>query len=128
MSDTSSTSLENTASLEIGSSVADVLLEQVDSKVTQIEETQRKLEPFKKAIEVGDADSARLHELAERATDPEVREIYARASELATQINEETRIHGERIISDIESLQHELQETLQQLKEKEPTNPLASAL
>lgn len=130
MSDISLPSIEQApqAAGNSAESVSNVLIEQVDAKISAIETRQKQLVPFQTAVAAASDDVTRIQAAAAKTTNSSVAAVYARALEVAEELVIKTREDGEGVIKQIEKLQSELKDLLAQLKEKDPENPLVAAL
>lgn len=129
MSDAPSTTIEtfdttSSAGAVENSEVAEVLMEQVDAKVSAIEKAQTGLQPYQAALVTAQADLTRLQSAVQAAADPDVKSVYQRAIQVAMELVSEIKKGGEGMVGKIKLLQEELRDLLAQLAEKDPQNPL----
>ena len=111
-----------------GTSVSDVLLEQVDVKVSAIEAQQKRLTPFQTAIATAQQVATTVQAASAKSANPDVVNVYARALEVAQQIVIATKEQGQEVADKITELQDELETLIAQLKTQDPTNPLVQGL
>lgn len=130
MSDATSVELGKIGAPEAtdGTSVSEVLLEQVDEKVSVIETQRGRLKPFQEAIVTTQSDLSKLQAASAVSTNPEVKQVYARATEVAIEIMEEVKKQGQEVSDQITKLQEELEKLLTQLRAEDPQNPLVKEL
>lgn len=130
MSDATSVELGKIGAPEAadGTSVSEVLLEQVDEKVGVIEKQRGRLKPFQEAIVTTQSDLSKLQAASAASTNPAVKQVYARAVEVAIAIMEEVKKQGQEVSDQITKLQEELEKLLTQLRAEDPQNPLVKEL
>lgn len=130
MSDTPSLELGKIGGVDEapGTSVSDVILEQVDAKVSAIEERRNSLKPYQAAAAVTLSDLDKLKAALAASTNPEIRHVYERAIEVALQLEESVKKQGQEVVDTITDLQEELEKLLEQLKTEDPNNLLISQL
>lgn len=128
MSDTTSVELGKIDSPDAaeGTSVSEVILEQIDAKVSEIEKQRAGMKPYVVATTVAKTDLEKIEEAFKASTNPDIAAVYKRAIEVAKQLIEEVKIQGQEISDRVATLQVELEGLLQQLKKEDPNNPLAS--
>lgn len=111
-----------------GTSVSDVLLEQVDQKVAAIETEQARLQPVQQAVVTAQTDLQNIQAAAAKSTNPSVKEVYERAIVVAQQLILSVQMQGQEVADHISALQDELEKLLGQLREQDPENPLVKDL
>lgn len=111
-----------------GTSVTDVLLEQVDGKVSAIEAQQKRLQPYQSAIATAQQQVSALQAAAAKSTNPAVVSVYGRAIEIAQQLVLSSKEQGQEVVDKITVLQDELESLIVQLKSQDPDNPLVKGL
>ena len=130
MSDTTSLELGKIGGLDEapGTSVSDVLLEQVDAKVSAIEERRSSLKPYQAAVVVTASDLEKLKAALASSTNSDIKHVYERAIEVAIELEDAVKKQGQEVVDQISGLQSELEKLLEQLKTEDPNNPLTSQL
>lgn len=128
MSDTPSVELGKIDSPDAaeGTSVSEVLLEQIDAKVSEIEKQRTGMKPYVAAVTVAKVDLEKIEKAFATSTNPDIAAVYQRAIIVAKQLIEEVKVQGQEISDRVATLQVELEGLLQQLKKEDPNNPLAS--
>lgn len=111
-----------------GTSVSEVLLEQVDAKVAAIEKEQQRLQPFQTAVTTIQDDVQKLQAAATASTNPAVATVYQKAIQVAQQLVLLTKEQGQEVVDKISQLQDELESLLAQLKNEDPSNPLIKGM
>lgn len=111
-----------------GTSVSEVLLEQVDAKVAAIEKEQQRLQPFQTAVTTIQDDVQKLQAAATASTNPAVATVYQKAIQVAQQLVLLTKEQGQEVADKISQLQDELESLLAQLKNEDPSNPLIKGM
>ncbi|MCX6780705.1 MAG: hypothetical protein NT003_01160 [Candidatus Magasanikbacteria bacterium] len=111
-----------------GTSIAEVLLEQVDAKVAEIEAEQTRLKPYQTALATAQEDLKKVQDAAAVSKNPDVQKVYAEAIEVATKIVVLARQTGQEVVDKITKLQGELQALIAQLRAEDPENPLVKEL
>lgn len=130
MSDATSLELGKIGGLDEapGTSVSDVLLEQVDAKVSAIEERRNSLKPYQAAVVVTTSDLEKLKAALSASTNPDVKHVYERAIEVAIELEDAVKKQGQEVVEQISVLQQELENLLEQLKKEDPNNLLISQI
>ncbi len=111
-----------------GTSVSEVLLEQVDEKVNVIETQRGRLQPFQAAIATTQSDLDKLKAASSASTNPAVQQVYARAIEVALELMGTVKLQGQEVADKITMLQDELETLLTQLRTEDPENALVKDL
>lgn len=130
MSDTTSLELGKIGGLDEapGTSVSDVLLEQVDAKVSAIEERRNSLKPYQAAVVVTTSDLEKLKAALAASTNSDIKHVYERAISVAIELENAVKKQGQEVVDEISDLQVELEKLLEQLKKEDPNNLLISQI
>ncbi len=130
MSDTTSLELGKIGGLDEapGTSVSDVLLEQVDAKVSAIEERRNSLKPYQAAVVVTTSDLEKLKAALAASTNSDIKHVYERAISAAIELENAVKKQGQEVVDEISDLQVELEKLLEQLKKEDPNNLLISQI
>ena len=110
MSDVTSVELGKIGAPEAaeGTSVSEVLLEQVDEKVSVIEKQRGRLVPFQAALVTTQSDLEKLHAASVASTNDTVKQVYARAVEVALELMNVVKQQGQEVGDKIAKVQEEL--------------------
>ncbi len=105
-----------------------VLMEEVDKYVKSVEGQQSRLGPYEKALEAARKDLEAVKVSAQKATNADIKLVFEKAVVAATDLMTEAVASGQEVVEKIKSFQERLRSTLDQIKSKDPTNPLVQGM